>query len=115
MLDLLFRKARFAPRACARQPDSLWLQVIRRDCVLSPGSVIAGQTRADNGERGSGAPYAGERIFLAKRCDGQLRVFKNLEKAQHADQLERLNDKFGRVEELQRSAALFGRGEMTHQ
>ena len=44
-----------------------------------------------------------------------LRVLKNLKKIQHAYQLQRLHCKLGRAEELQRSAAVFGRGEMTHQ
>jgi len=47
--------------------------------------------------------------------DCLLLVLKNLKKIQHAYQLQRLHGKLGRVEELQRSAALFGRGEMTHQ
>jgi hypothetical protein len=32
-------------------------------------------------------------IFLVERCHGQLQVFKNVEKVEHAHQLERLQEK----------------------
>ena len=53
--------------------------------------------------------------LLIEGGDCLLLVLKNLKKIQHAYQLQRLHGKLGRVEELQRSAALFDRGEMTHQ
>src|SRR5258708_28797358 len=53
--------------------------------------------------------------FLAERCYCLLQVLKNLEEVQYSDELECLQDKFGRVEQLQRPSALFGGGEVSHE
>src|SRR6266481_6937302 len=53
--------------------------------------------------------------FLAERCYCLLQVLKNLEEVQYSYELECLQDKFGRVEQLQRPSALFGGGEVSHE